>query len=587
MASLGSKIIKILKKYPYKLSFEIKERIVFLYGEVEKYEEWVEIGLLIGKIKEVEGVVNKIKWRSMPEEKMKVKEERRRRIFEENKEKIFGNYDVVIIGAGVSGTGIARELSRYDLKIALLEKASDIATGTTKANNGMVHPGIAPPKNSLKRILNLRGNKLYDSWAKDLGFKFKRVGSLVLITPKTLQKYRKYLPGRLYTFTLKYIFPMLVKIKGTRNGVKGIEILHGKKIFEKEPNVTRDALAAVYVPSTGIVDPYEVAIALAENAKENGVEIHLKTEVVGFLKDGNSIKGVVTNRGTFLCRYVVNAAGVYADEIAELAGAREYTIHPRKGAELMFNKDTEKLINHCLAELIYPSHPTSKGGGINPTVHGNVIWGPTAVEIPDKEDTSVKREEIEFILKKYSTIIPKFPKNQLIRYFAGVRAPTFTEDFIIRPAKWVKNFLHVAGIQSPGLASAPAIAEYAIEQLKKMGLKLKEKSHFNPKRVPILHAKEMSLEELDRMIKENPKWGNIICTCEMVSEAEIIEAIKRGAHTLDAVKRRTRAGMGTCQGGYCTLKIAEILSRELNVSIGDILKEEGKLFNGPVRGESQ
>ena len=587
MVSLESKVNKILKKYPYNLSFEIKDQIVFLYGEVEKYEEWVEIGLSIGKIKEVEGVVNKIKWKDFPEEKTKAKEEHRRRIFKENKEKILGEYDVVIIGGGITGTGIARELSRYDLKIALLEKAPDVATGATKANNGMVHPGVAPPKNTLKRRLNIRGNALYDKWANELCFKFRRVGSLWLITPRTLKKYRKYLPGPLYTLTLKYIFPWLVKIKGIRNGVKGIKIIRGKTIFDMEPYVTKDAVAAVYVPSTGIVDPYEVAIALAENAKENGVEIHLKTEVVGFLKEGNSIKGVVTDRGTFLCKYVVNAAGVYADEIAELAGAREYTIHPRKGVELMFHKDTAQLVNHCLAELLYPQHPTSKGGGLNPTVHGNVMWGPTAVEVPDKEDVSVTKEEIEFILEKYSTIIPEFPKDQLIRYFAGVRAPTFTEDFIIRPAKWVKNFLHVAGIQSPGLASAPAIAKYAIEQLRKMGLKLKEKPQFNPKRSPIPRTEELSPEELNKMIKENSKWGNIICTCEMVSEAEIVEAIKRGAQTVDAIKRRTRAGMGTCQGSYCTIKIAEILARELNVPLREVLKERGKLFNGPVRGENQ
>lgn len=586
MSSLESKVAKILKRCPYDITFEIKDKIVFLYGNVEKYEEWVEIGLRIGKIKGVDGVVNKIKWRGFPEDRFKEKEERRKKLFEKNRGKVIGEYDVIIIGGGVIGTAIARELSRYDIKIALLEKASDIATGASKANNGMVHPGVAPPRNTLKQKLNIRGNAMYNKWAEELGFKFKRVGSLWLITPRTLVRYKKYLPGPLYKVVLKYIFPWVVKFKGMRNGVKGIKILRGKEIFRLEPYVTKDTLAAVYVPSTGIVDPYEVTIALAENAKENGVEIHLRTEVVGFLKEKNAIKGVVTNKGVFLCKYVVNAAGVYADEIAELAGAREYTIHPRKGVELMFHKDTGELIHHCLSELVFPSHPTSKGGGLNPTIHGNVMWGPTAVEVPDKEDTSVKREEIEFVLKRYSTIIPNFPREQMIRYFAGVRAPTFTEDFIIRPAKWVKNFLHVAGIQSPGLASAPAIAEYAIEKLKAMGLELKENPRFNPRRSPIPTTAEMSIEELDKRIMENPKWGNIVCTCELVSEAEIIEAINRGAYTLDAIKRRTRAGMGTCQGSYCTLKIAEILSRELGVPLNEILKEEAKLFNGSVRGEA-
>ncbi|HHC18861.1 MAG TPA: FAD-dependent oxidoreductase, partial [Euryarchaeota archaeon] len=392
-------------------------------------------------------------------------------------------------------------------------------------------------------------------------------------------------PGPIYSFVLKYILPAIIKLKGATNGVKGIKIVRGRKIWELEPYATKDAVAAVYIPSTGIVDPYEVTVALIENAKMNGVDVHLRTEVVGFIKEDDMVKGVVTNKGTFLCRYVVNAAGVYADEIAELAGAREYTIHPRKGVEILFDKEVGEYVRHCLAEIRLPTPKRTKGGGINPTVHGNIIWGPTATEIPDKEDTSVKKEEIELILTRYSTIIPDFPKNKIIRYFAGVRAPTFTEDFIIRPAKWVKNFLHVAGIQSPGLASAPAIAEYAVECLKNMGLKLVEKHDFNPHRNPIPRVSEMTLEELEKKIKEDPKWGNIVCTCEMVSEAEIIEAIKRGATTVDAIKRRTRAGMGTCQGGYCTLRVAEILSRELGIPLTDILKEEGKLFNGPVRGE--
>jgi len=588
MRMLESKVAKTLKKFPYKISFEIKDGIVFLYGKVESYEEWVEIGLAVGKIKGVEGVVNEIKWKGYPEGRVKRRRERRTRIFEENRRKIAGEYEVVIVGGGVIGTAIARELSRYRVSVSLLEKGPDVALGASRANNGVIHPGVAPPKNTLKRELNIKGNAMYDALCRELGVRFKRVGSLWIITPKTLEAYKKYLPGPLYLFVLKYIAPWAVKFKGMRNGVKGIRILRGRKIFEMEPKATQKAVAAVYVPSTGILDPYELTIALAENAKENGVDIHLNTEIVGFLKEGSEIKGVVTNRGTFLCRYVVNAAGVYADEIAELAGAREYTIHPRKGVALLFHKDLGELVNHCLSELRFPSHSRSKGGGINPTVHGNVIWGPTAVEVPDKEDTTVKREEIDFILKRYSPIMPDFPGDKIIRYFAGIRAPTFTEDFIIRPAKWVRNFLHVAGIQSPGLASAPAIAEYAVEKLKEMGLKLERNPNFNPKREPMPSAAGMSLEELDIKIKEDPRWGNIVCTCEMVSEAEIVEAIKRGAKSIDAVKRRTRAGMGTCQGSYCTLRIAAILSKELGVPINEVVKEsnEAKLFNGPVRGEA-
>ncbi|MEM4610543.1 MAG: FAD-dependent oxidoreductase, partial [Thermoproteota archaeon] len=430
-----------------------------------------------------------------------------------------------------------------------------------------------------------KGNAMYGRLAEELGFRFNRVGSLWLITPRTLAAYRKYLPGPLYSLVLKHVLPLVVKIKGLINGVRGIRVLKGSRIFELEPFATRDAVAAVFIPSTGVVDPYEVAVALAENAEANGVEIHLATEAVGFIKENDAVKGVVTNKGVFLCRYVVNSAGLYADEVAALAGAEEYTIHPRKGVLLVFHRDTGVFTRHCLAEIILPQDPYTKGGGINPTVHGNVLWGPTAVEVPDKEDTSVSREEIELVLNKYSPIIPGFPSDRLIRFFAGVRAATFTEDFVIRPAKWVRNLLHVAGIQSPGLAASPAIAEYALEKLREMGLRLRPKAGFNPRRRPMVAAASMSLEELDEKTRMNPAWGRIVCTCEFVSEAEVLEAVRRGAKTLDAVKRRTRAGMGECQGSFCTLEIALILSRETGLPLNQLLKEEGRLFNGHVRGE--
>ncbi|MEM3079556.1 MAG: FAD-dependent oxidoreductase, partial [Thermoproteota archaeon] len=560
MFSLESKVASVLKKHPYNISFRIRDNIVFLEGEVESHSEWVEIGLSVGRIKGVEGVVNKIRWKGSGREVEK--EEWRRRVFEEKRSTVVGEYDVVIIGGGVVGAALARELSKYELKVALIEKSTDIAAGTTKANNGMIHAGVEPPRGTLKRRLNVKGNAMYGRLAEELGFRFNRVGSLWLITPRTLAAYRKYLPGPLYSLVLKHVLPLVVKIKGLINGVRGIRVLKGSRIFELEPFATRDAVAAVFIPSTGVVDPYEVAVALAENAEANGVEIHLATEAVGFIKENDAVKGVVTNKGVFLCRYVVNSAGLYADEVAALAGAEEYTIHPRKGVLLVFHRDTGVFTRHCLAEIILPQDPYTKGGGINPTVHGNVLWGPTAVEVPDKEDTSVSREEIELVLNKYSPIIPGFPSDRLIRFFAGVRAATFTEDFVIRPAKWVRNLLHVAGIQSPGLAASPAIAEYALEKLREMGLRLRPKAGFNPRRRPMVAAASMSLEELDEKTRMNPAWGRIVCTCEFVSEAEVLEAVRRGAKTLDAVKRRTRAGMGECQGSFCTLEIALSLSRE-------------------------
>jgi glycerol-3-phosphate dehydrogenase len=586
-AKLERKMEKILKKYPhYNLTYEIKDGVVFLYGRVKSYEEWVEVGLKVGKIKGVEGVVNKIVWDGYPFEKVKKKEERRKKIFEENKGRVAGSYDVVIIGGGVIGTAIARELSRYQVGVALLERAPDVATGATKANNGMIHAGVEPPRGTLKRKLNVEGCRMYEKWARELKFKYKRVGSLWLITPRTLEKYRRFLPGPLYAFALKYVLPYIVVLKGLINGVRGLKVVRGRKIFEMEPYAARDALAAVYVPWTAIVEPYEVAIALAENAAANGVEIFTSTEVVGFLREGDVIKGVVTNRGTFLCRYVVNAAGVHADEIAEMAGSLEYTIHPRKGVIVLFHRSTGSYVRHCLAEIILPQPPRTKGGGINPTPHGNVMWGPTAVEVPDKEDVSVDPEEVQLVLTKYSTALSEFPEDRVIRYFAGVRAATFTEDFVIRPAKWVRNLLHVAGIQSPGLASAPAIAEYAVQKLSEMGLELLEKHSFNPFREPIPSLRDMEPEQAEELIRRDPRWGNVVCECELVTEAEIVEAVRRGARTVDAVKRSTRAGMGECQGSRCLIKVALIISRELGVPLTEVLKEGAPLFDGYVRGEA-
>lgn len=577
------KVKNTLDEYPYEISFQVKDDIVFLSGKVDSHQEWIDIGLDIGDINGVEGVVNDIEWEG---EQQRSDEERKRK-YRENKDKKLDEHDIVIIGGGIIGCAVARELSRYKIDVALVEKEPDVSLGQSRANNGMVHPGLAPSKRSLNRELNVRGNQMYEDWCEELDVPFKRVGSLILMTPRTLEKYEKYMPALLYRFVLRHVLPWFVKRKGKSNGLKKIDILSSEEVKEEESYVTDDVISAVKVPSTGIVDPYQMTIALYENARKNDVNFYLETEVVGFNKDRNPIDQVVTDRGYLDCDHIINAAGLYSDDIAEMAGAREYTIHPRKGVELLFNKRLEDKVDHCLAELRIPSPPTSKGGGINPTVHGNIIWGPTAEEIEEKDDTSVEKEKIEEIKERYSTIMPDFPKNDFIRYFAGVRAPSFTEDFIIRPAKWVKNFLHVAGIQSPGVASAPAVADHAIEQLKKMGVELEKDEDFDGKRRSIDRAAEMDEDELKRRIEEDERWGNIVCTCEMVSEAEIVEAINRGARSFDAIKRRTRAGMGECQESYCLLRIAEIISEELDIPLNKVKKEwdESKYFDGIVRGE--
>ncbi len=583
--SISRKVKKVLKKFPYDISFVVDEGIVLLEGEVNSHQEWVKIGLNIGDIKGVKGVVNEIRWKGMKEGKTRA--ERRENIASKNERKRLGKHEVVIIGGGIIGCSIARELSKFKVDVALVEKGPDVSLGQTRANNGMVHPGLAPSKGSLKRRLNVRGNEMYGELCEELDVPFKRVGSLILITSRTLKKYKRYLPLGLNTGFCKYILPWLVKKKADRNRLKGVEILRGDDIKKEVKGVTDDVISAVKIPSTGIVDPYELTIALYENAKKNGVDFYLDTEVVGFAKEDSMIRGVITDKGVLGAHHVVNAAGLYSDEIAELADTKEFTIHPRKGVELLFNKRIQDDVEHCLTELTLPSHPTSKGGGINPTGHGNIIWGPTAKEIESKKDTSVDKKDIDEIMERYSKVLPDFPRSEFIRYFAGVRAPSFTEDFIIRPAKEVQNLLHVAAIQPPGIASAPAIAEYSVEMLDKMGLKLERDESFDGSRRAMDRAAEMSDDELRSRIQEEQRWGNIVCTCEMVSEAEIIEAINRGAESFDAIKRRTRAGMGEGQESYCLLRIADIMSKELDIPLKNVKKEwaESEFFDGTVRGE--
>lgn len=466
--------------------------------------------------------------------------------------------DVVIIGGGVTGCFICRELSRYQLNIVLVEKESDVSCGTSKANSAMVHPGIGSSIATLKGRLERRGNSLYDKVCTELAVPFQRCGMFL-----ALVKWKFF-----YYFLGAYLKAKLLHIP--------VKIVTRKKLFELEPHLNKNTKIALSLPTTGIISPYKLTIALAENAIENGARILLETEVKDIIVEGNEVKGVVTNRGTIRTNFVVNAAGLYADKIGELAGAKEYTIHPRRGTKLVFDKKLEGYVQHCVMELRKIPRAHTKGGGIMPTVDGNIIWGPTAEEIDSKEDTSVPAEDIQTILNEYSSLLPDFPRNMLISYFSGIRAPTLKEDFVIKPADKVKGFLHVGGIQSPGLAASPAIAEMALGLLKeKMDLPLEPKENFNPyRKAPVIFSK-LSAEEKKELIKKNSLYGHIVCRCEQVSEEEIVDALHRPlpVTTLDGLKRRVRVGMGRCQGGFCTPWVARIMARELNIPLEKITKK--------------
>jgi len=471
-------------------------------------------------------------------------------------------YDIAIIGAGVVGCSIARELAKYQLKICILEKEADVAAGTSKANSAIVHAGYDAKPGTLMSKLNVEGNKMYDELAQELDFHFKRNGSLVLAFSEDEIK------------ILNEIYD-----RGKTNGVSGLRILTKDEILAKEPAVSNDVKAALYAPSGGITCPYGMVLALAENAAVNGVDVFLENAVTDIQWVEDSVQKehfyiIKTVKMEIKSRYVINAAGVYADEISKIAGAEEFSITPRKGEYCILDKSVGNIVSHTLFCV-----PGAMGKGIlvTPTVDGNVLIGPNAKDISDKSDTKTTGEGINEVVQGALRIMPGLPVKNVITSFSGLRAVS-GKDFIIEESKCRKGFINVAGICSPGLSAAPAIAVYVKDLLKESGLKLVEKKDFNPIRKAIPRFSQMDNESRQALIKKNPLYGRIVCRCEMVTEAEVVEAINRpcGARTLDGVKIRVRAGMGRCQGGFCSPRIVEILSRELGLPYTDITKKGGK-----------
>lgn len=464
-------------------------------------------------------------------------------------------YDIIIIGSGVSGAACARELSRYEAKICVLEKEEDVCCGTSKANSAIIHAGYDAPAGSLKAKLNVEGNEKMEQLARDLDFPFRRCGSFVICRDETEMPALRELYDR-----------------GIKNGVKGLRILNRAETLAMEPNVTDQVFAALYAPGAGIVCPFGMNIALAENACENGVEFYFDTEVrdIRRTEDGYEL---MTNKGVFRSEYIVNAAGVYADRIHNMASARKIHITPRRGEYCLLDKSAGAHVTRTIFTL-----PDKNGKGVlvTPTVHGNLLIGPTAVDIEDKEGTNTTREGLEQVIAKAGRSVKNLPVRQVITSFAGLRAHEDNGEFIIGEAKDAKGFIDCAGIESPGLTACPAVGEMVAGILKdKMGLR--EKEIFIAKRKGILNPNTLSKEERAALIRENPAYGNIICRCEMITEGEIIDAVRRplGAKSLDGVKRRTRAGMGRCQSGFCSPRTMEILAGERRVSMSEITKSGG------------
>ena len=458
--------------------------------------------------------------------------------------------DIVIIGAGVIGCSIARELSRYNLDVCVVEKNNDIAEGISKGNSGIVHAGYNEKENTLKARLNLEGNYLFDGLAKNLDFSFKRNGALILAFDEE---------------EMEKIYEL--KSNGDKLGVPSLEILNREKVLSLEKNISPKVVGALYAKSSAIVNPYEMTIALGENAAENGVDFKLGYNVVDIKKEDDGFNLLFENKENIKTKIIINAAGLYGAFINNLVNEEKYEIKPLKGEYCLFDKVAGGI---CEKTLFQVPSKKSKGVLVTPTVDGNLLLGPNA-----KSDSylNTSREGIDEIIKKGSKTIENLPLNRILTTFSGIRPKTDFGDFIIKSSNDNPNFINVIGIDSPGLTAAPAIGKYVLSLVSEL-VNLQEKENFKEYRKGIMKFSELSIEEKNKIIKENPSYGKMVCKCELITEGEIIDSIKRplGATTVDGVKRRTRAMMGGCQGVGCMLTISNILSKELDVNITDIKK---------------
>jgi glycerol-3-phosphate dehydrogenase len=465
-------------------------------------------------------------------------------------------YDVAIIGAGIIGAAIARELSKYNINIVILEKENDVSNGTSKANSAIVHGGYDPKCETLMAKYNVRGNEMFEEICKELSVPYKKNGALVLAFEDEEVK----------------ILNSLLE-NGKRNGVKGLKIIDKAEILKIEKDINNDVKAALYSPTVGIVDPIELTIALVENAGENGAELKLNSKVTALKKYEDYFDIEINESKKILAKTIINAAGVYGDYINNMVSNNRKDIIPVKGQYYLMDKSEGAKVSHVIFQC-----PTKKGKGIlvSPTVHGNLIVGPNAEDSNDREDVNTTIDAMKYIKSKANKSVVNLDFSKNIRNFAGIRSYLVDqEDFEIGEAKDVKGFVNCIGMKSPGLTSSLAIAEDMPDMLKKTGLKLTEKIDFKSERKKI-NFMSLSIEEKNELIKNNARYGRIICRCEGITEGEIVDSINRpaGATTIDGVKKRCRTGMGRCQGGFCTIKIHEILARELHTNMEDIVMDK-------------
>ncbi|MCL2106968.1 MAG: FAD-dependent oxidoreductase [Oscillospiraceae bacterium] len=483
--------------------------------------------------------------------------------------------DVLIIGGGVVGCAIARELSRWRLDVLLVDKECDVALHSSSRNDGMIHPGLDIHKSSQKYKYNKLGNAMYEQICAELQVPFTREGQY-LCFPKKLPSFLLYLT-KLYWRYLDV----------------PSRVLRRKELFGILPGLQADLGSALFFPTAGSVCPYSLTIAYAENAIQNGARVSLSTAVLGMdVTEENGrqrIKAVRTNRGTIRPALVINAAGVFCEDIAAMAGDRFFSIHPRRGTNSILDKKISDSVSRYHASTLMTGHAKgahTKGGGVIRTVHDNLLLGPNAVESPEKEDFTTSPESIKTVFDKQAKTSERLNQGQIITYFTGVRAATFEEDFVIRPGLYTENIIHAAGIQSPGLTAAPAIGA-ALADWVAQRLKPAPNEAFNPIRPAIVNAAALPDEERDALIKQNPDYGVILCRCEQVSRGEIVAALRRplSCDSVDGVKRRVRAGMGRCQGGFCGPLVAQEIAKELRIPLERVRRsgEGSELLYGSIK----
>lgn len=459
-------------------------------------------------------------------------------------------YDVAIIGCGITGSACAYYLSKYSLKIAIIEKYNDVCCGTTRANSAIIHAGYDPVPGTNCAKFNVRGNELTKEICKKLDVLCKEIGSLVVAFSDKEKE------------TLNVLYD-----RGIKNGVPNMEIWDKDRLIKEEPNISENAVAALYAPTAAIVNPWEYGLAMAETAVRNGAELKLNTEVADIIKSENGWL-IKTNNGSVEAKYVINAAGVYSDVIHNMVAEKTFEILPSAGEYYLLDKSEGERVKHVIFQC---PNELGKGVLVAPTVHGNLIVGPNAIK-SDRDDTRTTTASLDFIRQAASKSVPSIQYRENIRNFTGVRANSDTDDFVIEFA--AENFLDLAGIKSPGLSAAPAIAEEAVKMLSESGLELKEKKNVIDTRKH-LRFKELSDEEKNKVISENPLYGRVVCRCETITEGEIVDALSSPITpvSLDGVKRRAGTGMGRCQGGFCGPKVLEIIARKNGIAFEDVLQD--------------